>query len=207
MPANGLGRGEPVWRQFHDEWRVFAFYQPSAEHAAHDYGHGNAYGIEGYHDEALVAHCEECAGDHYVDGQARRTAHHRQDEHGDKARTAALDGARGHDGRHIAAEAHDERDERLAVQAHLVHELIHDECSPRHVAGVFHERYEAIKNEYLWKEHYHSANAAYHAVCKHGFERAVGEGGADPFAKQADSGLNPVHGVLPKGECHFEHHV
>ena len=33
----------------------------------------------------------------------------------------------GHDGRYVATETHDERNERLAVQSYAVHDPVHDE--------------------------------------------------------------------------------
>ena len=101
------------------------------------------------------------------------------------------------------------RERRLSMVrvAMTAGELVHDESGARHVAGVFHERYEGVKDEYLREEHYHSPNAAYHAVGKHCLERAVGQGGAYPLAERANACLNPVHGILPEGESNLEHHV
>ena len=71
-----------------------------------------------------------------VYGQAAGAGHHGDDEHGDQAALVVLYGACGHDGGYVAAEAHDHGDERLAVQAYLVHELVHDEGGAGHVSGV-----------------------------------------------------------------------
>ena len=83
--------------------------------------------------------CEEGASEQHENGQARRARHEGVDEDGDDTARTALDGARSHYGRHIASKAHYEGDKRLAVQAYAVHYLIHDEGSPGHVAGIFHE--------------------------------------------------------------------
>ena len=77
---------------------------------------------------------EEGACDHDVDGQTGRAAHEGQDHHRDNPGAAALNGSGGHHSRHVTAKAHDEGDERLAVQSHLVHQLVHDKGCARHIA-------------------------------------------------------------------------
>lgn len=49
------------------------------------------------------------------------------DQDGDESAGVALDGASGHNSRHIASKAHHHRYKRFAMQAYAVHKLIHDE--------------------------------------------------------------------------------
>ena len=60
------------------------------------------------------------------------------------AAAAAFDRARGHDGRYVATETHDERNERLAVQSYAVHDPVHDEGCASQVARILHESDEQV---------------------------------------------------------------
>ena len=110
VAPNGLPCWETIGRQLHHERRVVAFHQEQTKEAAQQHRESNAHEIKRHHDQGPVFRGEECARNHDVDGQARRTTHERQDEHGDDARTPTLNGARGHHRRHIATKTHDERD-------------------------------------------------------------------------------------------------
>ena len=205
MAAYSLDRRHAVWRQLHDEGRVLALHDEGREDLADEDGHDDADGIEGDHHPRAVLQGEERARDHDVDGQACRAGHEGQYHHRDEARAATLYGAGGHDGRHIAAEAHDEGYERLAVQPHLVHQLVHDKGCPRHVAGVFHQRDEEIEYEYLGQEDDDGAHATDDAVDDQRAQRSLGHQGEQSVAQPGDSRLYPVHGVLPQGERGLEH--
>ena len=205
MPEDGLGRRETVWRQLHNKRRVVALDDPAAQDACHDDCQEDADGIERHHDEALVAHGEEGCGYHDVYGQSCRAGHHGQHEHGDESRAASLDGACGHDGRHVAAESHDERDERLAVQAHAVHQLVHDEGSTGHISRVLHEGDEGVEDEYLGQEYDDGAHAAYDAVDEHGLQRPVAHVTGNEIAQPFEAPLYPVHRVLAEGKRYLEH--
>ena len=76
-------------------------------------------------------------GDH---GQPRRARHQRRQQDGQQAGAAILDDAGAEHGRHVAAEAEEQRHERLAVQPHQVHEAIHDVRAARQIADVFQRR-------------------------------------------------------------------
>ena len=82
---------------------------------------------------------EEGTHKYQVGGYSCRTAHHRYYKHCKQAAFAVFNGACCHDCRDIAAESHYHRDETLAVQSHLMHKLIHDKGSTRHVTAVFHK--------------------------------------------------------------------
>ena len=75
-----------------------------------------------------------------VDGQTGAARHERKYQHGNQTAFAALDDAGTHDGWHVTAKTHDERNERFAVQPHFVHHFVHDESRAGHIAGIFHER-------------------------------------------------------------------
>jgi hypothetical protein len=59
--------------------------------------------------------------------------------HGDGHQAVApvLEGAGGHDRRHVTAEADDQRHEGLARQSDPAHEAVHDESGAGHIAGIF----------------------------------------------------------------------
>ena len=139
MSRDSLCRGHSIGRKLHDKWGIFAPHKPFAEDAAHHHGGEYAEHIEADDNQTLVSHVEAHRRNHYIDRQSRRTAHHRKDEHGDNARALALDSAGGHHGGHIATESHNQRDERLAMQSHLVHQFVHDESRPCHISRVLHK--------------------------------------------------------------------
>ena len=73
------------------------------------------------------------------EGQHRQppgAGHERGQHHGEQPGLALLDDARAQDGRHVAAEAQQQRHARLAVQAHPVHVAVHDVGGAGHVAHV-----------------------------------------------------------------------
>ena len=139
VAADGLPCRETIGRQLHDERSVLALEHKLGENLAHDDGHDDAREIQQHHYQRLVFHGEECAYYHDVDRYAGLATHKRQYEHRYQSAATALDGACCHDGRHIASETHDERNERLAVESHLVHQTVHDECRARHISAVLHE--------------------------------------------------------------------
>ena len=60
------------------------------------------------------------------------------------------------------------------MQPHLVHQLIHDEGSTRHITTVFHVRDEEIEDENLWKEDDNGSHTTNDSVDKHVFHRTIG---------------------------------
>ena len=173
MSAYGFSGRETVGWQFHYKWCIFAFEESLAEKTAHEYCHYNAYDVERHHHRRTILLRKHSAYNHYIYREACRAAHERQYHHRYKARTAAFYCACRHYGRHIAAEAHDKRYERFAVQSHLVHQLVHDECCTSHVSAVFHERYEEIEYKNLRQEYDYRAYASDNAVDKHVLKRTA----------------------------------
>ena len=81
---------------------------------------------------------EESPGEQDEDRQPTGAGHEWNDGDRDEAAFAALYRAGRHDRRHVAAEAHNHRDEGLAVKTDAVHQLIDDERGARHIPGIFH---------------------------------------------------------------------
>ena len=75
------------------------------ERACGGEGHQNAKSVETKHHESGMLR-EEGSGEHRVDRKAGGARHEWQCHHGDEAAFAAVDGARGHHGGHVAAKAH-----------------------------------------------------------------------------------------------------
>ncbi len=134
MAAHSLPCREPVRWQFHDKWRIFALKEEFAEQQTHQDSHDDANEVKGGNDESSIFQREEYSTDHDIDRYACRTTHHGDDQHGDETGALAFYGPSSHNRRDITAESHDQRDERLAVESHLMHQLIHDEGCTCHIA-------------------------------------------------------------------------
>ena len=141
----------------------------------------------------------------YIYWKPRAARHKGQYQHRDEAVLAVFDGTRGHDGRHIAAEADDKRNERFAVQTDGVHELVHNERHPRHIARGFHQRDEEEQNKDIGKEHNHAPHALYNAIHQHRAQDIVGHDAVEPARQGIHAGFYPVHGILPQSERSLEH--
>jgi len=90
---------------------------------------------------------EKSTSQQQVDRQPGTARHQGCNQDGQKAAIAALYGSGCHNGGHATTETHDERYERLAVQAHFVHQFIHDKGCPGHIACVFHQGDKKEKDE------------------------------------------------------------
>ena len=84
-----------------------------------------------------------------------------------------LDGSRCHHRRHITAEAHNQWDKRLAVQAHLVHQLIHDEGGTSHVARILHVGDEEVEDKNLRQEHDDGSHTTDDTIDEHILDRTI----------------------------------
>ena len=133
VAQDGLGGGHTVGRQLHDERQALALDDEAAEELGQEDGHDEAEEVEAHEDIGGIV-AEEGGDQDDIDRDARGARHHGDDEHGEQAAAAVLDGAGGHDGGNVASEAHDHGYEALAVEAHAVHELVHDEGRSGHVA-------------------------------------------------------------------------
>ena len=134
----GTQRGPTVGWQLHYKWRLVLVElckpQQTCRYNCNDY----AKQIKPHEYQCCVLR-EECSGKQYEHRQACTARHERSDKHRYNAAAAAFYGACCHNGRHVATESHEHWDERFAVQSHLVHESVHDECRACHVAGILHQ--------------------------------------------------------------------
>ena len=80
---------------------------------------------------------EEDRRQQHVDRQARPTAHKGHQHAGQDALALVFHGARGVDAGHRTAKTDDHRQEALALQSQSLHQAVHHEGRPRHVARIF----------------------------------------------------------------------
>ncbi len=121
-------------------------------------------------------------------------------------RSLVLDHPRGHDARHRASERRQHGDERLAVQSHPGHQLVHQVGGPGHVAAVFQHRDEQEEDQDLGQEDEHSADAAQHPVDQKAAQRSRGHPGLDPLGERGKPGVDPGHERPGPGIHALEHH-
>ena len=140
---------------------------------------------------------EEGGNQQQIYGQSRRTRHERHGEDGEDAVFAVLQGARGHDGGHTAPEPDDVRDERLAVQAHAVHQLVHDESGAGHVASVFQNGDEEEEDQDVRQERTDPSHPGDDAIDEQIFDDAVWQHAGDDIAQPAEETLQPCLRVRP----------
>ena len=107
---------------------------------------------------------KERACQEQIDRKPRTAAHQRRNQHSDKAALRAFDGSACHYGGHIAPEAHNQRNKAFSVQAHSVHQLIHNKGGARHIAGILHKRYKEIKDKDLRQEYNNAAHTANYSI-------------------------------------------
>ena len=200
-----LGGRDAVGGQFHDERQVF-FLDEKADDMGRGHGRGDAQHVDAEQHKAGAAG-EEDAGEEDVEGKPPRARHEGDDEHRDEPAPAAFDGAGGHDGRHVATEAHNHRDERLAVQSDAVHDFVHDEGGTGHVARVFEQGDEEVENHDVGQEDQNAPHAGDDAVGHQVFQDALGHVGGNPAAELAHEPFNPLHGIFAKGERALEDEV
>ena len=148
MPYDVVCGRDAVRRKLHDERSFLLGEQQFLEQNGREYGDQDADQIDREQHESLIMR-KKGRNQQYVHGQTRAARHERNDQHGHHAVLPAFERPRGHNGRDVAAESHQQRDERLAVQADLVHQLIHDEGGARHVARVLHQRNEEKEDQYV----------------------------------------------------------
>ena len=134
---------DPIGRQLHDERRFVLLEQITAHQPGRDDSHDDSQQIQSEHHPAGIG-SEECADQQDIDGNAGAARHEGDEQYGDEPAAAAFDRARGHDGRYVAAETHDEWNERLAVQPYAVHDPVHDEGCASQVARILHESDEQV---------------------------------------------------------------
>ena len=208
MAKRGVQRGNAIGRQLHHEGRLVRAEHEAAQHPRRKHRYDAAEDVDAEQHRARALRKEGARQqDEY--GQSRAARHERIYQYGYQSAAAALDGSGRHYRGNVAAEAHDQRNERLAVKPRQVHELIHDERGASHVPRILHQRYEQIKYQNVWQEHRHGSHAADDSVHYKVAQRAVGHDSAHRAAQPRKSALDPLLriGAERKGAPeHEEHH-
>ena len=205
MPEYRLCGRDAVRRKFHHERQVIILHE-MAEQSGGEHRKHYPEGIEAEQDKAGIMR-EECSRNQDIDGKPARTGHKRYNEYRDKPALAALYGPCGHHGRDIAAESHYHRDERLAVQPHPVHQLVHNERRPCHISGILQKGNEKIEEKYIGKEHKHTSDSPYYPVHHHVLPPAGRHIGSDKLPELLHQPLYPLHRIVPESECELEHKI
>ena len=136
MAADSFGCGDAVGRKLHHEGEAVIPDKPF-HHQRRQNSQDHSEQVDA-HQRQRRALGEEGAHKQHEYRQPARAGHKRNQRDGYQTALAALYGAGGHYGRHIAAEAHHHGDEALAVKAEPVHQFIHYEGSAGHVSGILH---------------------------------------------------------------------
>ncbi len=106
---------------------------------------------------------------------------------------------------HVAAEAHDQRNERFAVQSDAVHHAVHDKGRAGQVARILHERDEQVEDHDVGQEDDHGAHAAHDAVDQQVAQRSGGHHAVDRTADPAHQRVDPLLRIGAEAERAPEH--
>jgi len=120
------------------------------------------------------------------DGEPGRARNKRREENGQQSFFFRLHDSCAEYGRHIASETETQRQEALPVEPHEVHESVHDESGPRHVAHVFEKGEDGEENDENRQESQYRSRAA---------DNPVNENPSDPGIRGAE------HMIDPSAEC------
>ncbi len=82
---------------------------------------------------------EESPNQQHIYRQTGRTRHKRGYKHRYSPARTAFDCPRGHNCGNITPETHNQWDKRFAMQADTVHQPVHYECRPCHIARILHK--------------------------------------------------------------------
>ena len=77
------------------------------------------------------------------------------------------------------------------MQAHLMHQLIHDEGSTSHISRILHIRDEEIQNQNLWQEYDDRTYTTNHTIYQHILYWSIRHCIADELAQPCHAVLNP----------------
>ena len=136
---HALDGRQMIGRQFHQQPRAVALEQRMLHRQTRENGHRDPGQIEHEH-QILSRVRKESGSEQRIDRQPRPAGHEGIHQNRQLALALALQGARGHHRRHVAAETDDQRHERLARQPDRAHEAVHDEGRARHVARILQDR-------------------------------------------------------------------
>ena len=134
---------------------------------------------------------EESPGEQDEDRQPTGAGHKRDDGDRDEAAFAALYRAGRHDRRHVAAEAHNHRDEGLAGQAELAEDTVEHEGDTGHVAAGLEEGQHQKQDKHLRHEAEHRADTGDDTVEDQAVEPVSRTGGVKRIADQNGHARDP----------------
>ena len=124
-----------VRRDFHHEGGNFTGQHHALDQKARDDGGNDADHIDAEH-QILAIGREERRCKQHVDRHAGAAAHEGSHHDGDDAVGCLIHRAGGHNGRHVAAKAHDQRYESFAGKSQRAHYAVHHERGTSHVTRV-----------------------------------------------------------------------
>ena len=114
------------------------------------------------------------------------------DEHRHQTALAVLNGTRSHNGGHITPKAHNQRNERLSMQPHFMHNLIHNESGTCHIARVFHQGNKEIEQQNIRQENNDTAHTSDNTIHQKVLQRSFGHVVAYQVAQFAYQPFNPL---------------
>ena len=91
------------------------------------------------------------------------------------------------------------------MQSHLVHQLIHDEGCPRHIARIFHEGDKGVQYQDIRQEDDNASHAADDSIHQKVFQRSVAHRVAHEVADDAHQPFYPSHRIFSDAEGYFKH--
>ena len=204
MLNGGPECGHTIGWQLHNKGRLIFLELCTPQQSGCEECHANAQQIESDEDRCGIVR-EECACQQEEYGESCATRHKGGNEDCYEPRRVALDGACGHNCGHIAAEAHKQRYERLAVQPHTVHQLIHNESRTSHIARILHKRDEEIEDEDVGQEYGNAAHTTHNAIYDHIPQSPLGHNAPQPLAQPTKGTLNPLLWIAAEREGCPEH--
>ena len=191
----------PIRRDLHHEMALFVSANEVTQQPSREQGHENAAAVERKeHPRGLMR--EEGQREHRVDRESRGARHERQGDHREQSALSVLNGACGHDGRHVAAETREHREKRLAVQSHAPQQGVEEQRGACQIARVFENGNEEIEDQNLREKDNHGAHTAHHSRRQEVDIPAIfGQNVRERLGQPRHSGLHPVHRILSDGEC------
>ena len=145
-----------VLGQFKNKRRFVAPEGPFFEYQRTHTGAGYAERINQNHGDP--AHIREERRDkHGIDGHFRAARHERYDRRADFLFAPRVQSARAHQRGHGAAEAHEQRDERLAAETEQTQRIIRDKRAARHISAVLEQTQKEEQQSYLRQKRAHRA--------------------------------------------------
>ena len=150
---------------------------------------------------------EKCSCYQHIYRHTSGTGHKRDNEHRDQTAFTAFYSPCSHYRRHVASESHDHRNERLSMKTDLMHEPVHDEGSSCHITGVFQQRYEQIKQEYVRKEDKNASDTADDTIHYKILQPSVCHDGRNKCSESLNHPFDPSHRILSDDKSGVEYNI